>query len=218
MKKILTMLCLMAMTATAQTVKRVMVPGKGGIDVEQLNRRVNLNQDISQLSLTELRVLRNCFYAREGFPFRDAFLRGLFQCTSWYDSVVDVRWTKVDKLVSSYKRDDYYKADAKVPLKISQAEHAFMNKLLAREKELMSQNFKPKVKGHRVNMDNLLNAMQLESFDPRLKDQLGRNGFAIVPARHNQLFQVYESNDYSNFPNFVTEMAENLFRCSLCPD
>ena len=204
MKKILTMLCLMAMTATAQTVKRVMVPGKGGIDVEQLNRRVNLNQDISQLSLTELRVLRNCFYAREGFPFRDAFLRGLFQCTSWYDSVVDVRWTKVDKLVSSYKRDDYYKADAKVPLKISQAEHAFMNKLLAREKELMSQNFKPKVNGYRVNMDNLLNAMQLESFDPRLKDQLGRNGFAIVPARHNQLFQVYESNDYSNFPNFVT--------------
>ena len=61
------------MTATAQKAQRVMVPGKGGIDVEQLNKRVNLNQDISQLSLTELRVLRNSFYAREGFPFRGCF-------------------------------------------------------------------------------------------------------------------------------------------------
>ena len=62
------MLCLMAMTAMAQKVKHAIVPGKGGIDVEQLNKRVNLDQDISELSLTELRVLRNSFYAREGFP------------------------------------------------------------------------------------------------------------------------------------------------------
>ena len=46
------MLCLMAMTAMAQKVKRAIVPGKGGIDVEQLNKRVNLDQDISQLSLS----------------------------------------------------------------------------------------------------------------------------------------------------------------------
>ena len=89
MKKFLvTMLCLIAMTATSQKVQRVMVPGKGGINVELLNKKVILDQDISQLSLTELRVLRNSFYAREGFPFRDAFLRGVFQCTSWYEGSV----------------------------------------------------------------------------------------------------------------------------------
>ena len=33
---------------------------------------------------------------------------------------------------------------------------------------------------------------------------LGRNGFAIVPAEHNQLFHVYEKNDYADFPSFVT--------------
>ncbi len=205
MKKFLvTMLCLMAMTATSQKVQRVMMPGKGGIDVEQLNKRVNLNQDISQLSLTELRVLRNSFYAREGFPFRDAFLRGVFQCTSWYDSLMWARWGKVEDLMTGYERDDYYKADGKLPFKISKSEYALINKLQTREKELKQQNFKSPISGHRVNMDNVVNAMQMEVFDPLLKDKLGRNGFAIVPARHNQLFQVYETNDYSNFPNFVT--------------
>ena len=148
MKKIfVTMLCLIVLTATAQKAQRVMVPGKGGIDVEQLNKRVNLNQDISQLSLTELRVLRNSFYAREGFPFRDAFLRGVFQCTSWYDSLMWARWGKVEDMMTGYERDDYYKADAKMPFKISKPEYAFINKLQAREKELKQQNFKPRVTG-----------------------------------------------------------------------
>ena len=205
MKKFLvTMLCLIALTATSQKVQRVMVPGKGGINVELLNKKVILDQDISQLSLTELRVLRNSFYAREGFPFRDAFLRGVFQCTSWYDSLVWKRWDKVESLMQGYDRDEYYKADAKVPFRISKEEQVFINRLLAREKELKLQNFVSPISGYRVNMDNVVNAMQMDEFDPRLKDKLGRNGFAIVPARHNQLFQVYETNDYSNFPNFVT--------------
>lgn len=209
MKKLLTtMLCLMTLTATAQTKQRVMIPGKGNVNVEQLNKRVDLNQDISRLNITELRVLRNSFYAREGYPFRDAFLRGVFQCTSWYDSLLWKRWEKVEDLInyneSEDYRNNYYKADAKVSMKTTKAEQAFINKLLAREKELMKRNFVPSQSGYRVNMDNVVNNMQLKEYPAPLKDKLGRNGFAIVPARHNQLFQLYESNDYTNFPNFVT--------------
>ena len=120
-----TMLCLGVLTATAQTKQRVMLPGKGNIDVEQLNKRVDLGQDISRLNITELRVLRNSFYARNGYPFRDAFLRGVFQCTSWYDSLVDRRWQKVDELMEYNENEDYrttyYKADAKVPMKTTKA-------------------------------------------------------------------------------------------------
>ena len=178
------------------------------INVEQLNKLVDLNQDISRLSITELRVLRNSFYAREGYPFRDAFLRGVFQCTSWYDSLLWKRWEKVEDLInyneSEDYRNNYYKADAKVSMKTTKAEQAFINKLLAREKELMKRNFVPSQSGYRVNMDNVVNNMQLKEYPAPLKDKLGRNGFAIVPARHNQLFQLYESNDYTNFPNFVT--------------
>ena len=209
MKKLLTtMLCLMTLTVTAQTKQRVMIPGKGNVNVEQLNKLVDLNQDISRLSITELRVLRNSFYAREGYPFRDAFLRGVFQCTSWYDSLLWKRWEKVEDLInyneSEDYRNNYYKADAKVSMKTTKAEQAFINKLLAREKELMKRNFVPSQSGYRVNMDNVVNNMQLKEYPAPLKDKLGRNGFAIVPARHNQLFQLYESNDYTNFPNFVT--------------
>jgi hypothetical protein len=181
MKSLVTMLCLMAMTVTAQKVQRVMVPGKGGIDVEQLNKRVNLDQDISQLSLTELRVLRNSFYAREGFPFRDAFLRGVFQCTSWYDSLMWERWGKVEDMMTGHEYYDYYKADGKLPFKISKPEYAFINKLQTREKELKQQNFKSPVSGHRVNMDNVVNAMQIEKLDARLKDKLGRTDLPLYP-------------------------------------
>ncbi len=209
MRKLLaTIVCLMALTASAQTAKRVMIPGQGNINVEQLNRRVDLSQDVSRLNLTELRVLRNSFFAREGYPFKDAFLRGVFQCTSWYDSLQWKRWEKVESKVEyndneSY-RTTYYKADAKLPMKTTKAEQTFIAKLQAREKELKKLNFQPSESGYRVNMNNVINAMQLENFDARLKDKLGRNGFAIVPAQHEQLFNVYESNDYTNFPNFVT--------------
>ena len=199
---------LLAMGCQAQQAQRVMIPGKGNIDVEQLNKRINLNQDISQLSITELRVLRNSFFAREGYPFRDGFLRGVFQCTSWYDSLIWKRWEKVEDLINYNDnedyRDNYYKADAKVPIKTTKAEQTFINMLLAREKELKKQNFTPSQSGYRVNMDNVVNNMQLKEYPAPLKDKLGRNGFAIVPAQHDQLFQVYESNDYTNFPNFVT--------------
>ena len=202
------MLCLIALTATAQTKQRVMIPGKGNIDVEQLNKRIDLSQDVSHLSITELRILRNSFFAREGYPFRDAFLRGVFQCTSWYDSLLWKRWEKVEDLINYNDnedyRDNYYKADAKVTMKTTKTEQAFISKLLAREKELKKLNFTPSQIGYRVNMDNVVNNMQLTEYPAPLKDKLGRNGFAIVPARHDQLFQVYESNDYTNFPNFVT--------------
>ena len=210
-KVILTACCwLFAIGCWAQREsKPVIIPGKGGIDVEQLNKHIDLNQDVTRLGITELRVLRNSFYAREGYPFRDAFLRGVFQCTSWYDSLQWKRWEKVEELESEPAsgeswRDAYYKADAKLPIKTTRAEQAFIAKLQAREKELLKQNFKPSQAGYRVNMGNLMNAMQMETFAPRLKDKLGRNGFAIVPAQHEQLFHLYEQNDYSNFPNFVT--------------
>ena len=173
---------LIAIGCQAQAKQRVMIPGKGNINVEQLNKRVDLSQDISRLNITELRVLRNSFFAREGYPFRDAFLRGVFQCTSWYDSLQWKRWEKVEDLMEYNEnedyRDTYYKADAKVPMKTTKAEQAFINMLLAREKELKKQNFTPSQSGYRVNMDNVVNNMQLKEYPAPLKDKLGRNGFA----------------------------------------
>jgi len=203
------LLCLATITAKAQEQRTVIIPGKGHIDVEQLNKAVDLNQDISQLNITELRILRNSFWAREGYPFRDAFLRGVFQNTTWYDSLMWKRYELTEESTDDYNdnlsyRDNYYRWDGRKPIKISKEEQEFINRLNTREQELRKENFQPSKAGWRVNMDAVLNAMQLEQFDPRLQDKLGRLGFAVVPAQNEQLFHVYEKNDYANFPNFVT--------------
>lgn len=204
MKKrlILFMALLLTLSAQAQDKpKKVILPGKGRLDVEQFNRSINTNMDISQLSLSELRVLRNAFAARKGYIFESADLRSIFNQTSWY---YDLMWENFEKEDQNkdygYQDDGSYK---QMPLKYTAAEQAFMAKIKAREKELSKQNFNTKA-GQRVNVDNILNPFQLTSFDPRLKSALGKNGFAIVPGKKIQLFHVYEKNDYSDFPSFVT--------------
>jgi hypothetical protein len=80
---------------------------------------------------------------------------------------------------------------------------AFMKRLKEREDELLKQNFDVE-EGLRVNMSNLLNPQQLKDFDSTLCQKLAEEGFAIVPSNTSQLFHVYERNDYSDFPSFVT--------------
>jgi hypothetical protein len=77
-----------------------------------------------------------------------------------------------------------------------------MDKLKAREDELLKANFKTD-KGI-VNLDNLINPFQLENFPEELKTHLTKYGFGIVEDTHEQIFQIYEKNDYTLFPNFVT--------------
>ena len=204
MKKTLSLLLLFVATVAAgQTKRPVIMPGRGHVDVEQLNRPVDPKMDISQLSVAELRVLRNAPAARRGYPFREAFLRGVYMNTSWYDSLqwaFDEHFTFKDDENSALSYDEQYYEAALRSLRFTPAEQAFIHRVKQREDELLRHNFE----GRRPVMDNVLNAMQLVDFDPQLRRQLGRNGFAIVPAGHNQLFHVYEKNDYSNFPNFVT--------------
>ena len=60
---------MLSVSAWSQTAKSVIIPGKGNIDVEQLNKKIDLKMDVSRLSLSEVRVLRNAFAARQGYCF-----------------------------------------------------------------------------------------------------------------------------------------------------
>ena len=71
-------------SSKAQETKSIIVPGKGGIDVEQLKDNLNLNMDVSQLTLYEIRVLKTALEARQGKCIMESELRGLFDQTSWY--------------------------------------------------------------------------------------------------------------------------------------
>ena len=79
----------------------------------------------------------------------------------------------------------------------------FMKRLKEREEELKKLNFDVP-EGLRVNMGNLSNPTMLKDFNEKLSSHLAQNGFGIVPATSDQLFHIYEKNDYNEFPNFVT--------------
>ena len=227
MKKLLFISFLfLALTASGEEKKRGMVlPGNAHINTEQLNKKIDLTLDVEKLNLNEVRVLRNAFYARQGYPFKDAYLRGVFSSTSWYDSLMYVfdaeasNFVEVEAKEDESWRDSYYRGISPKAIKITPQEQAFIKKLQAREKVLLGQNFTT-TGGDKVNMGNVYNFMQMNDFDQRLVSRLGQKGFAVVPAQHNQLFQVYESNDYTCFPNFVTtdlfvQLYHLYFDCAL---
>lgn len=170
----------------------LVLPGNGKINVEKLKGGINTKKDISHLNLTELRTLRNAFAAQQGYAFKDATLRALFNTTTWYNDALWKHWEKEEK------------AGKSLPPRYTKEQLAFAERIRARENELKKRNFKPADSKYRVNMDNLINPFQLKDFDPALHSMLGQTGFAIVPAEHNQLFHVYEKNDYADFPSFVT--------------
>ena len=166
--------------------------GAGKINVEKLKGKIDTQMDLSKLNLVELRAIRNAFAARQGYAFKDATLRALYNTTTWYN---DILWNTSEKEETTGK---------KFSPRYTKEQLAFTERIRAREAELRKLNFKPANSKDVVNMDNLINPFQLKEFDSKLYNMLGKNGFAIVPAEHNQLFHVYEKNDYADFPSFVT--------------
>ena len=170
----------------------LILQGAGKINVEKLKGKIDTQMDLSKLNLAELRAIRNAFAARQGYAFKDATLRALYNTTTWYN---DVLWNTSEKEETTGK---------KFSPRYTKEQLAFTERIRAREAELRKLNFKPANSKDVVNMDNLINPFQLKEFDSKLYNMLGKNGFAIVPAEHNQLFHVYEKNDYADFPSFVT--------------
>ena len=186
------------------------------LDVESLRDSVDLNMDITGLSLSDLRILENVFLAQKGYPFEDSYIRSIYQSTTWYDSLMwafsenedyydqnSGYWGGERNEELSY-REEYYNSIKPEIIAYTDEQRAFVNRVRQREDELRKRNFKSGNEDDKVNVANIVNPALLKEPDQRLWDYLGHNGFAIVPAQHQQLFHVYEQNDYHEFPAFVT--------------
>jgi hypothetical protein len=210
MKKLLLAACTAALVmACAQKQQAIVTVPPSQIDVEKLLDSIDYDMDVSGLSLADVLTLRNAPAAQRGFPFKDSYIRDIFLTTTWYDSLMwvfdeNLPYDKFESREDESFYDFYYRmVDEANIMKYTDQEKAFIKRMQEREDELKQQNFEVEP-GLRVNMQNLTNPTQLKEFDSQLSQQLGKNGFAIVPARQNQLFQIYEKNDYCDFPNFVT--------------
>ena len=180
------------------------------LDVESLRDSVDLDMDITGLSLSDLRILENVFLAQKGYPFEDAYIRSVYGSTTWYDSLMwafdqnEQHFVDAPYNENMSYRESYYNSIKPEFIAYTDEQRAFVNRVRQREDELRKLNFKSEKEGDKVNILNIVNPALLKDPDQRLWDYLGRNGFAIVPAQHQQLFHVYEQNDYHEFPAFVT--------------
>ena len=225
MKKTFLTVCIAGLMASCSQKQSVVQVPVSHIDVEQLNKDIDYSMDVTGLSIGDLRVLRNAPAARQGYPFKDAYLRGVYGTTTWYDSLMynfdeNTHFDGIKEKEGESWRDFYYRASEESgAIKYTAEELEFMKRLKEREDELLKLNFEVP-EGLRVNMQNLINPTQLQEFDSLLCQQLAQDGFAIVPATNEQLFHVYEQNDYSCFPSFVTtdlylQLFHMYFDCML---
>ena len=186
-------------------------PPVTSLDVENLYQHLDMDMDITGLSVSDLHILSNVFLAQKGYPFEDSYLRGIYGSTTWYDSLMWAFDEVMEEMPEEQYhhdpdktyRENYYSNVNPEILKLTDEQQTFVNRVKEREAELLKLNFKPEGEG-RVNVQNIINPGLIKETDPRLWNYLSANGFAIVPAKHQQLFHVYEQNDYHEFPAFVT--------------
>jgi hypothetical protein len=141
------------------------------------------NVDLSGKTVVELSLLRNEVFARNGYLFDDAVLRGYFNQFSWYQPIFDV-------------------PDFKVQL--TKQEQDFVDKVLSLENELVKERYTMQGDHNMISLDHLYNQMQFKAIEEPLTKALASNNFAIVPASHAQFFHVYDNNHYEYIPNFIT--------------
>ena len=159
----------------------------------QLPRKINCNQDISNRSLQELRLLRSYPYASAGYNFDEADINAFYRAnTDWYEKLVWELWEN-DQLPLKYK-----------DVRLTVEEQAFVDKIDKRIAALLGANYVVENGQKLGNVENIINLFQLKESDGAFLDKLRQNNFVITPGNHQQLFHLYEQNDYLQMPSFIT--------------
>lgn len=154
---------------------------------------IDLEQDLGKKSLQELRLLYNSVYARKGYLFMEADLRGFFSAhTPHYDSLMEAPYF-------AGQEDKSFPA-----IHLTKAEEVFTRKIKDLEKQKLKENYST-VNGKKIaNIENVINLFQYKNLSSPFLNKLKENNFVIVPNNNEQLFHLYEQNDYHQLPNFVT--------------
>lgn len=147
---------------------------------------MDYSMDLKGKSLEELHFLRYEIMARNGFMFIDDILRQRYQGEIWYQPIYDNMSTDWE-------------------VSLTPEEQSFVDRVQAAEETLLAHNYIEKDGKMVVNPQNIINRFSfhpelLADIDPYLEE----NAFAIVPAKHEQLFHLYDANDYDGVPPFVT--------------
>ncbi|HWR57271.1 MAG TPA: DUF3160 domain-containing protein, partial [Thermodesulfovibrionales bacterium] len=134
---------------------------------------------LNGLSLRDLWLLKNEIYARHGKAFRTYELHAYF-------------------LKKGFKPDKNY-ADSR----LTQTEVKNIDLINKRISELKtactSETAQPLLAEGCIT-----NLFQYSPFKEDQMRLINTNGFVVTPAKHEQLYHVYEQNDYNKVPSFIT--------------
>ncbi|MDO4770648.1 DUF3160 domain-containing protein [Porphyromonas sp.] len=165
---------------------------------EILPRSVDINQDIQDYSLQELRLLKAYVYAIHGLFFMEADINAYFtNNTDWYGLLTEQLFNESEEKQTEFATE-YHQ------IKLSPEETEFVTKIEARIKELQAQQMTDQGGYKLGNPEMTANLFQFKDVDSTLIAKLKECNFAIGYGGYEQLFHLYEENDYRKIPSFVT--------------
>ena len=163
-------------------------------------QQVNTNQDISKLSYEELHLLKALVYATHGRWYTEPEInRVLTAKADWYEPLCSER---ANKFYETRTNDDL-EFDYKT-VRLTPAEEKFVAKIDERMKNMQTKLRQP---GGMENTSLCLNMSQLINPSTSLLSKLNTYNFAIEQSNCEQLFNIYEKNDYEMMPSFITTDA-----------
>ena len=160
-----------------------------------LPERIDLKMDISDMTMMELRILRHYPYALRGVWFMEDDINQFFtNKTKWYY-----------KRCCDYLEHNNYNALVNFDKAgISEEEKDFVRRIDARIAELKKHQISD-VDGLKLaNPAMTVNMFQMEDVNKPFLSHLAHHNFCILSTKNEQLFNIYEQNEYCGMPNYIT--------------
>lgn len=159
-----------------------------------LPQHIDLQQNIENMSYQELRLLRSYPYALHGYWFTEGELNAFFtRQTDWYYELCDSLCFE-NELYGTGFPDSYEKVN------LTDEEKNFIARIDQRMQEIEKEKNTSSLNNPRL----CVNLFQMETPDKDFSEKLTAHNFAIAETDYEQLFQIYEKNDYLMMPNFIT--------------
>jgi uncharacterized protein Usg len=169
-----------------------------------LPKSVDLTEPVESMSYQRLRFMKAYVYATHGFWLKDFDLNTFFNSrTEWYN---DLCYDRLDKdFTEQYWKEWFDNYDAVMRReKLTAEEQDFVNKIDARLADLTAKRYNANKIADPTQCTNAYQFPVLDNHNTKLWKMLTTNNIAFQTTNYEQLFNVYEDNEYHCVPNFVT--------------
>ena len=162
---------------------------------KKLPNTVNLQTDISDMTYQELLLLKNYVYATHGLWFLDEEQNRFFtnKCDWYYDTCYAYLEKHDWNALTEYDKTD-----------LTSDEKAFVDKINKRMAAMEQQRTVNRNGTELLNPALTVNMFQLDDFNQDFYTKLAYYNYGITPTDKQQLFNIYEMNDYLCVPNYMT--------------